>query len=131
MALTNTQKYGLGILAVVVLLAIIFWKKIASALGLNGSDTPADGTACTTDLNVAGTYSNGVCVPNLGNPGPGGNGGGEPTDTTASRSGIPTTYRIPTIPGVQCQARINPNGHWYVWDRNNSTSTECVYTLIR
>ena len=131
MALTTKQQYGLGIAAVVILLAIIFWKRIASMLGINGSDAPADGTPCTTSANAAGTYSGGVCIPDLGNPGPGGNGGGDPADTTASRSGIPNTYCIPTVPGAVCQARINPNGYWYALDKNNSTSTQCCYTLIR
>lgn len=131
MALTNPQKYGLGFLAVVVILGIIFWKKIASLWEGNGTTVPADGTACTTPANEAGTYSNGVCVPNLGNPGPNGNGGGEPTDTTAQRSGVPNTYCIPTVPGAVCQARINPNGNWYALDKNNSNANQCCYTLIR
>ena len=55
MALTTKQKYGLGITAAVILLAIIFWKNISTALGLNGDSTTtgAGGTRMASALGVS------------------------------------------------------------------------------
>ena len=56
MALTTKQQYGLGIAAVVILLAIIFWKRISSALGLNGSDD-STGTGGRRMASISGADS--------------------------------------------------------------------------